>query len=349
VNVIVLRTCGSILLTPDRPASFRQKTLNWLGILALALTIPVAANAEDGIYTKFGLDLGYAGRTSTWAIYTYGSGTASSHFTALTISSPNGSSQPDQVSGNVALAGDYSDLLLSGYGSLTGDVYKKTTGRVTSLDHSVRIGQIYDDSNAAGTSTRLNGGITSLKNVSIQAAGLTATSGMPTTINTNGSQTNWVFNLGLTGTNITTGANRVYYVPSTSLGKLTMRLTDFVLTTSSTVTFNGTSGMAAVINVSNNFNLSKVSEVRLTGGLDISDVLFNVTGDNSKTSGPLPFSISGGSKFTGTLLAYNSGKGAQRSFEISGSSILTGEVLANQVLVSGSAKVKRPPHVSHGP
>jgi hypothetical protein len=233
---------------------------------------------------------------------------------------------------------------------------KKTIDWGTSLDHASRTGQIYDDSNKPGTSTLLNSGITSLKNVSIQAAGLTATSGVPTTINTrtaDGSSTtvNWVFNLGLTGTNITTGSNRVYYVPSTSLGKLTMRLTDFVLTQGSTVTFNGTAGMAAVINVSNNFNLGKASEVRLTGGLNISDVLFNVTGNNSGTSGALAFEIGGDSKFTGTLLAYNSAaKGTQRSFTLSGqNSVLTGQVIANQVNISGGAKVKRPPKVSQAP
>jgi len=234
---------------------------------------------------------------------------------------------------------------------LTGDVYKKTTGSVRSLDNSKRFGQIYDDTNKPGTSTLLNGGITSLKNVSTQAAALTATSGLPTTINSSGTQTNWTFNLGLTGTNVTTGANRIYYVPSSSLGKLTMGLTDFVLGSTSTVTFNGTSGMAAVINVSNNFNIGKLSEVRLTGGLNVSDVLFNVTGNNAGTTGALSFEIGGDAKFTGTLLAYNSAaKGTQRSFTLSGHNTqFTGEIIANQVTIGSGAKVRKPPKVSQAP
>ena len=50
--------------------------------LFLGLFGALPAFATDGIYTKFGLDLGYAGRigymggtTPEWAIYVYGAGT----------------------------------------------------------------------------------------------------------------------------------------------------------------------------------------------------------------------------------------------------------------------------------
>src|SRR5204863_8008038 len=77
--------------------------------LLLCLFGALPAFDTNGIYTKFGLDLGYAGRicymggtTPEWAIYVYGAGNASSRFNAFNISSP-----PDatglQVDGNIAL------------------------------------------------------------------------------------------------------------------------------------------------------------------------------------------------------------------------------------------------------
>ena len=65
-----------------------------LAPLSLCLFGALPAFATDGIYSKFGLDLAYAGRigymggtTPEWAIYVYGAGTASSRFNALDISS----------------------------------------------------------------------------------------------------------------------------------------------------------------------------------------------------------------------------------------------------------------------
>src|SRR5438874_6476697 len=91
--------------------------------LFLCLFGALPAFATDGIYTKFGLDLGYAGRIGytgpEWAIYVYGAGTPSSRFNALNISSP-----PDatglQVDGDIALAGVYSTLTVSGHTSISG-------------------------------------------------------------------------------------------------------------------------------------------------------------------------------------------------------------------------------------
>src|ERR1700730_8103477 len=73
----------------------------------------------DGIYKKFNLDLGNAGRTHRWAIFTYGSGTSSSPFTALDVSSPTSTTPGFQIMGDIALAGAYSNLRVSGYGSVS--------------------------------------------------------------------------------------------------------------------------------------------------------------------------------------------------------------------------------------
>src|SRR6266850_6484367 len=88
--------------------------------LSLCLFGALPAFATDGIYSKFGLDLGYAGRigymggtTPEWAIYVYGAGTASSRFNALNISAPSNAT-PFTVDGDIALAGAYSSMTISG-------------------------------------------------------------------------------------------------------------------------------------------------------------------------------------------------------------------------------------------
>jgi hypothetical protein len=102
---------------------------------------------------------------------------------------------------------------------------------------------------------------------------------------------------------------------------------------------NGVDGSAFVINVRNNFNISGGSSVILTGGLTPSDVLFNVIGNNAGKKGALPFEISGGSHFSGTLLAYNSAsKSGQRAYLITGSSAFDGELIAHSAKVSGQAR-----------
>jgi hypothetical protein len=316
------------MFTPSRKITL----LLSLGLLLSALP----CRATDGIYTKFGLDMGYAGRTARWSIYTFGSGTSDCHFSALEISSPSSYASPGQVTGNVALAGDYADVTLSGNGNLAGDIYLKPTGRIYKRDAAAWAGV----SNTS-SSTSLNSGVTSLKKVSASASILSPTSGMPSTL-ISGPGTNWVFNIGMTGTNTTAGNSRIYYVPSSSIGKLTLRLTDFVVSGGSQVTFNGLAGQSAVVNVSNNFNIGGASKVLLTGGLTPSDILFNVTGNNAGKTGALPTAITGDSIFNGMLLAYNSA-GAQRSVAISGHNTeFTGELVANQALITSGAKVKKP-------
>src|SRR6266850_8131386 len=92
----------------------------------LCLFGALPAFATDGIYTQFGLDLGYAGRigymggtTPEWAIYVYGAGTSSSRFNALDISAPPNATGL-QVDGNIALAGVYSRLTVSGHTLISG-------------------------------------------------------------------------------------------------------------------------------------------------------------------------------------------------------------------------------------
>ena len=300
-------------------ASWKKSSLL---LFLFALCSVFSAHATDGIYTQFGLDLGYAGRigymggtTPHWAIFTYGAGTASSPFTALDISAPPGTLFP-QIDGNIAMAGVYSNLTISGRGSINGDRYEQTTSTETVSGNAVLAGTRHS---SASINSQLNGGITSLKNVSNSAALLSPTAGSPSTINMGGG-TNTIFDNTAFG------------------GKYVMRLTDLVLSGGSTLTLNGAAGTAFVLNISRNFNIGGASRILLSGGLTPSDVLFNVRGNSGAQ-----FEITGDSIFNGTLLAYNSGSGGQRTLSISGHNTMTnGELIANKVVVSSGAKVKHP-------
>jgi hypothetical protein len=292
----------------------------WIVFASLFLCLfgALPAFATDGIYTKFGLDLGYAGRigymggtTPEWAIYVYGAGTSGSRFNALDISAPPGAT-PFTVDGNIAVAGAYSTMTISGQTTISGDIYRRTTATFSRSGNASNPPQHF----STAIDSQLAGGITSLQNVSNTAAGLMKTAGSPTSINLQGHQ------------NLTISNN-----PS---GKYVMNLSDFVLGGGSTLTINGAAGSAFVLNITGKFDIGGGSKVLLSGGLTVSDVLFNVRGSNST------FSIGGDSEFNGTLLAYNS-SGAQRTLNISGHNTqINGELLANKISLQSGAHVKKP-------
>src|SRR5437016_6451973 len=312
-------------MTKSRPSLANSIRIVFASLF-LCLFWALPAFATDGIYTKFGLDLGYAGRiaylggtTPEWAIYVYGAGTASSRFNALDISS-----SPDatglQVDGNIALAGVYSTLTVSGQPSINGDRYEQTTSTELIKSTGTITGSRFSSSTI---NSQLNSGAASLKNVSIAAAGLTATAGSPTSLNI--------------------GKNQSRIFDNTPFGgKYDMNLSSFVMgggntnANGGTLTQNGAAGSAFVLNISGAYSITVNAKILLTGGLTVSDVLFNVTGSNST------FSIGGDALFNGTLLAYNS-SGAQRTLQITGHNTqINGELLAYRINLQSGAHVKKP-------
>jgi hypothetical protein len=291
--------------------------------LLLCLFGALPAFATDGIYTKFGLDLGYAGRIGypgpEWAIYVYGAGTSSSRFNALDISAPPAATGL-QVDGDIALAGVYSTLTVSGHTSINGDRYEQLTSTESINSTGTITGSRFS---SPAINSQLNSGVTSLKNVSMTAAGLAATTGSPTSLNI--------------------GKNQSRIFDNTPFGgKYVMNLSSFVMGgggnngTAGTLTLNGAAGSAFVLNISGAFNIGGGAKILLTGGLTVSDVLFNVTGSNST------FTINGDALFNGTLLAYNK-SGAQRTLTISGHNTqINGELLANRIQLQSGAHVKKP-------
>ena len=303
--------------------SLRSRSAFFAVIVALLSALP--AFATDGIYNKFGLDLGYAGRigymggtTPEFAIYVYGAGTSSSRFNALSISAPSDAT-PFTVDGDIALAGAYSSMIISGNTTINGDIYRRTTATFSRSGNSSNSPQHF----SASIDSQLAGGISSLQNVSNQARLLTPTSGSPTSINL--------------------GKNQSMTISNNPFGgKYVMNLSNFVMgggaknANGGTLTLNGAAGSAFVLNISGAFDLGGKAKILLTGGLTVSDVLFNVTGSNST------FSIGGDALFNGTLLAYNS-SGAQRTLSITGHDTqVNGEVLAWQIKQQSGAHVKKP-------
>ena len=282
---------------------------------------PSPCEFTDGFYKKFGLDLGDAGRTHRFAIFTYGAGTSStSRFTALDVSATSSTTLFGyQIMGDIGLAGAYSNLTVSGYGSVSGDRYVRTTSTETKVGPNATIaGTLYSSSSI--DSAAINA-IAALKNVSNTAAGFAGSSGSPTNINMVGGST--------------TISNNPFG------GKYVMNLSNLVMSNGATLTLNGVSGSAFVINVAGNFNLNSSARIMLTGGLTTSDVLFNVRGSSGT------FSITGNSLFTGTLLAYNSASSVQRTLTVSDSNTLVrGQIIANKVVVNGGGKVRKPPKLS---
>lgn len=265
--------------------------------------------ADDGIFSRFGLDLGYAGRTQEWAIFAYGAGTANSRFNAIAM---NGGASSYQVTGNVALAGAYSTMTMNGNLAIDGDLYRQTTSTLVMSGRPSITGSQFQSSQI---DSQFTSGITALQTVSTGASHLSSTSGSPATIN--------IRNQDLMFNNAAFG------------GTYVMNLTDFVLGGNSTLTLNGAAGSAFVFNISGSFDMSGNASIVLAGGLTTSDVLFNVTGSNPTLS------ISGNSVFEGTLLAYNA-SGPQRTLRISGHSLAEGELIADSVVLSGDAKVRHP-------
>jgi hypothetical protein len=112
-----------------------------------------------------------------------------------------------------------------------------------------------------------------------------------------------------------------------------LNLTNFVLI-GGTLTLQGTTGTMVTINVQNRFSLLQSSKIILSGGLQPSDVVFNILGRQPDVI------IRGGSSLTGTIQA------PHRTVMIRNHSTVFGFVTAKRILLKGSSDVTPPPVVS---
>jgi hypothetical protein len=112
-----------------------------------------------------------------------------------------------------------------------------------------------------------------------------------------------------------------------------LNLTNFVLI-HGTLTLEGTTGTMITINVQNTFSLLRSSKIILSGGLQPSDVVFNIIGQGRDVV------IRGRSNLTGTLQAL------RRTVILQNHSIVFGYVNARRIILKGHSQIIPPPIVS---
>jgi len=195
-----------------------------------------------------GVDLGAAGRTKQWAIFTLGNNVS------LNV---NMSGQA-LVIGDVGAAGTGNVTVGSSQARIQGSLYQHTGGN---LNNSGTItGSTFQN---AATDSLLNQAAIDAQNASDEAWALGVTPAYSSLTNVN-----------LSGGNITI----------TGSGCVVLKLTNFVISGHGTFTLAGTAGTSYIINVSNQFSLSNSSQIILGTGIRPQDVLFNVRGTGSQVS-----------------------------------------------------------------
>lgn len=228
-----------------------------------------------------------------------------SNLTIFTLNQSNGDTNTfsgnAQVQGGVAVAGS-GKITLNNFSQIKGNLSYKTNGVLTKASTANITGSIYKNSS---TDSLLNAGVSAALFVSSYADGLNASSGYPTTINSNSS------------------------LSLTTNGLAVLKLTDFKLSNNATLTLQGTASSYYIINVKKDFSLAN-AYVKLSGGLTWDHVLVNVRGSSGLTS------LTGTSEFNGILLAAN------RNVTMADNSKLYGALIANTVSLSGNSIVKCP-------
>jgi len=115
---------------------------------------------------------------------------------------------------------------------------------------------------------------------------------------------------------------------------VTLNLQNFTLTDHSTLTLSGDATSTFIINVTNQFSLTKNAKIVLTGGLQWNHVLFNVLGGGSTVS------LGRHTILVGTLTAN------QRKVRLNGHAIVYGAVFAQRAVIRQAAQVIPIPIVS---
>jgi choice-of-anchor A domain-containing protein len=225
----------------------------------------------------------------------------------------------DEFSGNAFVQGDVGvasvgDIALQDNATINGDLYYRSNGTLT-VDPGAHItgAQIHDQDDL------LDNESAAAFATAHHAANLRANFFAPT-------------NLQLAG-------NRNFTVASAPGATVVLKLGNFTLADNSSFTLQGTASTTFIINVTQQFALSDNSKIVLSGGVQWSNVLFNICTKDS------PVILSGNASFTGMLMAN------RRTVQMSGRAIVTGEIIANRVMLikagfNGNATVNHPPIVS---
>ena len=240
---------------------------------------------------------------------TFNLGLAGGKYAIFTL---GGGMKDDDATGQANIYGDIGaagngDIDLGGSAIVHGDVYYHTPGTLKYKGRAQITGMAYQD---PATDAKLNQGVIDANNASNFAFAQTTTPAYASTTKIDSSMT-------------ITGA-----------GQVVLKLTDFNLDKTDTLTLNGAPGTTFIFNITHNFAMHGSSQIVLGPGIDPNDVLFNVRG----TGGDVV--IDGKAKFRGILMAN------MRNAKLDGDSVSYGEVIANHLDIKHNAIIKRPGVVS---
>jgi len=280
----------------------RKRAFNFRSGSALLVAVSFFLGVINATADQFGTSV--ATDWQNWAAFSQGGGLSDT----TTVTDQSGGTY---VKGNVGVWGS-GNVTLSGNAILDGDLYYRTTGTLKLSDNAKITGMRHHD--AAGD-TILQNSSNEAYMESSQLATQTDHGGYTYSVNGGPPQSGPL-------TNINTNQN----ITITGTGHVVLTLQNFVLTSSATITLQGTAATTFVFNISKSFSLTSSSRIVLSGVL-ASNVVYNVIGTGSDAS------VSGSAKLQGILLAN------RRNVVLSGSSITTGEVVGNKISISGTAQL----------
>ena len=216
--------------------------------LAAALTIALLASAVSAKadLLSCGVDLGAAGRTKTWALFSLGGGIKQDDDSDLT--------GHVHVWGDMGAAGN-GEVDITGHATLHGDLYYHTPGQLKLGNNATITGVTHQD---AASDALLDQGVTDAMNASNAAAALPETPAYMSINKIDKSMT-------ITGS-----------------GCVVLNITDFNLDNHDTLTLTGSAGTAFIFNITHDFKMKGDSMIVLGPGIDPMDVLFNVRGTGSE-------------------------------------------------------------------
>lgn len=231
-------------------SSLRTRVLLVLAAFLLVTALPARADL-----LSCGVDLGAAGRTKIWALFSLGGGIHHDDDSDL-----NGHVH---VYGDMGAAGN-GDVDITGHATLHGDLYYHTPGQLKLGNNATITGTTFQN---PASDSLLDQGVTDAMNASNAAAALPETPAYMSINKINNSMT-------ITGS-----------------GCVVLNLTDFELDSHDTLTLNGTAGTSFIFNITHDFQMKGDSQIVLGPGIDPLDVLFNVrgTGSDAKIEGHAKF------------------------------------------------------------
>lgn len=215
-------------------------------------------------------------------------------------------SQDSYIEGDVRVAGN-GNITLSGNATIDGDLYRRSNGTLKTSGNATITGTVYNNNDA-----ELDAGVTAAINASNDAFALAPTIFL---------ESIWL------------RKSQSMTISGAPGATVVLRLRDFRLSGSATLTLQGTATTTFIINVTRQFSLSGKARILLSG-VQWNNVLFNVR------PGPGTVSIKGNASLQGILMAN------QRTVSVGGHSTVTGAIIANTVLLRGSARVLHPPITS---